>query len=137
MKNINNVYYVPNRKQNLLSLGQLMENVYKVNFEDDTCTIFDKSPRRTLLAKLQMTKNRLFPLENKSMNMYAHNVSTTNENELWHYRYGHLPFQSMSLLQKQCMVNKLPHLFEQIPPCESCIIGKHQRASFPSSSYRA
>jgi hypothetical protein len=32
--------------------------------------------------------------------MYACNISNVTETELWHYRYGHLPIKSMSLLQK-------------------------------------
>ena len=133
--NIYDVYYVPSLKHNLLSVGQLIAHGYDVTFHDSTCTILDQT--RKLVAKVSMTKNRLFPLEMRSGKLYACNASSTNETELWHYRYGHLPFQSMSQLQKQCMVKGLPHLFDQLSPCESCIIGKHQRASFPSSSYRA
>jgi hypothetical protein len=36
--------------------------------------------------------------------MYACNLSNTNETELWHYRYGHLPIKSMIVLQRQSMV---------------------------------
>ena len=35
------------------------------------------------------------------------------------------------------MVTWLPPLINEIPSCESCIVGKHQWDSFPSSSYRA
>ena len=31
----------------------------------------------------------------------------------------------------------LPPSINEIPSCENCIVGKHQRDSFPSSSYRA
>ena len=43
----------------------------------------------------------------------------------------------MILLQKQSMVIGFPPSINQIRSCESCIVGKHQRDSFPSSSYRA
>ena len=86
MKNIYDVYYVPNLKHNLLSVGQLIEHGYNVIFHNTICTIFDKS--RTLVAKVRMTKKRLFPLEMRSVNMYAHSVSNTKETRLWHLRYG-------------------------------------------------
>jgi transposase InsO family protein len=35
------------------------------------------------------------------------------------------------------MVKVLPIFKEQIPPCESCILGKHKRTSFPQSSNQA
>jgi transposase InsO family protein len=35
------------------------------------------------------------------------------------------------------MVTGLPLSMNDIPSCESCIVGKHQRDSFPSSFYRA
>ena len=72
-----------------------------------------------------MKKNRLFPFEMRSGNMYACNVANANETELWHYRYGHLPVKSMILLQKESMVKGLPSSINETP-CESCIVGKHQ-----------
>jgi hypothetical protein len=40
-------------------------------------------------------------------------------------------------LQKQSMVKGLPILNEQTSPFEIFILGKHQRYSFPTTSYRA
>jgi hypothetical protein len=135
VKNILDVYYVPNIKHNLLSVGQLMTHGYDVNFHNNTCTILNQTKR--LVAKVPMTKNRLFPLERRSGKMYTCNISNVTKNELWHYCYGHLPIKSMSLLQRQSMVTRLPPSINEISSCESCIIGKHHRDIFPSSSYRA
>jgi hypothetical protein len=63
----------------------------------------------------------------------ACNISNVNETELWLYRYGHSQVKSMSFLQRKSMVKGLPLSFNQIPSCESCIVGKHQGPS----SYRA
>ncbi|XP_074364151.1 uncharacterized protein LOC141704899 [Apium graveolens] len=40
---INDVLLIPDLDQNLLSVGQLIENGYAAYFEDDTCTIYDKN----------------------------------------------------------------------------------------------
>jgi transposase InsO family protein len=56
---------------------------------------------------------------------------------VWHTRFGHLPFQSLSLLQKHSMVKGLPVFKGQNPPCETCILGKHKRTSFLQSFSQA
>jgi hypothetical protein len=53
---------------------------------------------------------------------------------IWHARFVHLPFQSLSLLQKHSMVKGLPIFKEKNTPCASCILGKHKRTSFPQPS---
>ncbi|XP_047264050.1 uncharacterized protein LOC107865605 [Capsicum annuum] len=44
-KTISEVLYVPEIDQNLLSVGQLMENNFKLNFEDKHCLIKDASKK--------------------------------------------------------------------------------------------
>ena len=117
-----------------LVVGQLMAHGYDINFHDTYCKIFN--PNKEFVAKIYMTKNRLFPFEMRSGNMYACNLSNANETKLWHYHYGHLPVKSMSLLQKESMVKGFPSSINETP-CESCIVGKNQRYSFPSASYRS
>ena len=42
MKFICDVLFVPDLDQNLLSLGQLLEHKYALNFDDYECCIYDK-----------------------------------------------------------------------------------------------
>ena len=42
-KLISDVLFVPELDKNLLSMGQLLENGFKLNFEDKKCVIFDTS----------------------------------------------------------------------------------------------
>eukprot|EP00253_Pinus_taeda_P015177 PITA_15177 len=65
-KHISDVYFVPGLKHNLISIGKLMQKGYNVFFKNDGCTILDKSPRIKMIAKVQMTSNRMFPLKIKS-----------------------------------------------------------------------
>ena len=55
---------------------------------------------------------------------------------LWHVRYGHLNFESLSQLQKQGMVKGLPTFKKENSKCESCIFGKQHRETFSPSSWR-
>jgi hypothetical protein len=116
-----------------------MEHGYDVLVKGSTCLILDQSPNRKLIAKIQMIKNRMFPLNLRSVNFsqaYAQNVSNTDETLLCHARFGHLPFKSISLLQKHAMAKGIPVMNEQESPCEICILGKHKRDIFPTSSNR-
>ena len=61
-KTILEVYYVPGLKHNLISVGQLMQKGYRVVFQGQECVIYDKSPSKKLIAKVQMMRNILFSL---------------------------------------------------------------------------
>lgn len=100
-KDIHDVYHVPDLKHNLLSVGQLIEHGYKVLFEGSTCRIYDKPPSRKLISEIHMTRNRMFPPTLRTANMtqpYPQTAPTPNEVVLWHARFGHIPFQSLSLM---------------------------------------
>ena len=102
-KYIHNVYHVPDLTHNLLSVGHLIEHVYKVIFEGASCKIYDKIPSIKLISKIHMTQNRMFPLTLRTANLsqpYGQSASTLNETMVWHTIFGYLPFQSLSLLQK-------------------------------------
>ncbi|KHN35688.1 Retrovirus-related Pol polyprotein from transposon TNT 1-94, partial [Glycine soja] len=49
---INDVLYVPNMKNNLLSLGQLLEKGYSMQMEDNQLKVFDNNRRLILKALL-------------------------------------------------------------------------------------
>lgn len=92
-RKIDEVYYVPGLKCNLISVGQLMEKKYRVFFKNKVCTIYDKYPSKQLISRVEMTKNIMFFLImiNKltdSLNSYK--AKGLNESLLWNFRYGHL-----------------------------------------------
>eukprot|EP00253_Pinus_taeda_P012826 PITA_12826 len=61
-KYISDVCFVPGLKHILISVGQLMQKGYNVFFENDVFTILYRIPSKQLIAKVQMTNNRMFPL---------------------------------------------------------------------------
>ncbi|KAL4021013.1 hypothetical protein IC575_019802 [Cucumis melo] len=102
-KRVTNVFYVPGLKHNLLSIGQLLQRGLKVSFEGDICAIKD---RGVLIAK--------------------------DPSWLWHFRYGHLNFKSLSYLCKNHMVRGIQNINHETNICEVCILAKHHRDSFPT-----
>ena len=49
-------------KYNLMSAGQLFQNGYKVHMEIKKCVIHEKDAVKKILAVVQMTRNRMFPI---------------------------------------------------------------------------
>ena len=86
-------------KENLLSIGQIMENGYSLHFEKDTCKIYDS--RKIEIGQVKMEKrNRSFPISFKP----GTNISMEAEVDdswLWHRRFGHFNTYALKLLYKQ------------------------------------
>lgn len=98
---------------------------YKVIFQSQECVIYDKPSRKKLIAKVQMTMNILFPLiMNYSDHVSSFTIACSNDYWLWHFRFGHLNFYGLRLLQQKQMVKGLPPIKEPDSTCECCILGK-------------
>ncbi|XP_074266058.1 uncharacterized protein LOC141588518 [Silene latifolia] len=57
-KILSNVQFVPGLAHNLLSIGQLMNNGYKIIFDDDMCAVIDKKSGQSI-AKVVVKKAKL------------------------------------------------------------------------------
>ena len=69
-----------------------MEEKYRVFFKNKVCTIYDKLPNKQLIARVEMTKNRMFPLVMRnylSGSLNAYKDGSLDESWLWNLRYGH------------------------------------------------
>ena len=105
-KEIPDVYYVPGLQHNLISIGKLVQKRYRIHFENGECVILDKKPSNRLIAKVEMTQNRMFPLKIKSKLLEkvaesAFKALHKNESWLWHLMFGHLNFKGLQLLYKK------------------------------------
>jgi len=69
MQIISDVFFAPDLKTNLISVGQLQENGYEVSIKHGICKIRDSN--LGLIAKAKMTANKFFPLD-------MHNIGSTN-----------------------------------------------------------
>ncbi|XP_073103835.1 uncharacterized protein [Elaeis guineensis] len=125
---ISNVYYVPDLKSNILSIGQLLEKGYIIHMKGSSLTLRDWNGK--LIACVQMAKNRMFPLLLKTDSQNCLQVDIKNPSWLWHLRLGHLNFGSLKLLSKDGMVKGLPHIYYPNEVCEKCTLAKHTRAPF-------
>ncbi|WJX17846.1 hypothetical protein P8452_07710 [Trifolium repens] len=130
---IEKVLYVPGMKCNLMSIGQLISKGFKIVIEDETLQLFDSKKR--LIFKTAQSKNRIYKTQIKAIEATC--LSATAEekdSDLWHKRYGHLNFKSLSMLNSKCMVLGLPSVITPVDTCTTCLLGKHHRSSFKTKS---
>ncbi|GKU96986.1 hypothetical protein SLEP1_g10166 [Rubroshorea leprosula] len=128
IQTISNVLYVPNLKSNLLSLGQLQEKGYEILIKDGVCQIRDS--KLDLIAKVKMTRNRLFPLYVQTTNLSCLSARLKDTTWLWHCRFGHLYFGGLKALQQKKMVNGLPHFDSPSEICEICVTKSEALTAF-------
>ncbi|XP_024164205.1 uncharacterized protein LOC112171226 [Rosa chinensis] len=111
---IKEVMIVPNLAENLLSVGQLIEHGYYVDFGDNSCAMYGKRDRTQQIAKVKMEGNSSFPI-------------TLN--------YSASPSKSVDVswkhLKEKDMVHGLPIIQEASEICEGCAVGKQHIDSFP------
>ena len=79
---ISNVYYVPNMKSNILSLGQLLEKGYDICLKDNNLFIRDNGSN--LIAKVPMSRNRMFMLNIQNDVTKCLKVCYKDTTWLWH-----------------------------------------------------
>ncbi|KAI5438647.1 hypothetical protein KIW84_024397 [Lathyrus oleraceus] len=85
---IQDVYYVPNLKTNILSLGQLTEKGYSILMKERILHLKDKLGH--LIARVELEKNRMYKLNLINVREKCLQVSVEDKASLWHLRFGHL-----------------------------------------------
>ena len=135
-KLVTNIYYIPDLKSNILSLGQATEVGCDVRMRLDYLTVHD--PNGRLLVKVTRSLNRLYKIKLKIGKPMCLNLKLEDETWKWHARLGHVSFKTMKLMSQQEMVQGLPKIEDEKRLCESCLVGKQTRQTFPkSATFRA
>jgi len=77
-----------------------------------------------LVLKAPMSKNRTFKIDLDVMEHKCLIISSSRDEIIWHYRFGHLNFKDLNQMQRHMMVTDLPEI--QIPDeiCEDCLQSK-------------
>ena len=107
-KFISNIYYIPEMKNNILSLGQLLEKGYDMHMKNRS--LFLRDQKNNLIVHVQMTKNRTFMLNIKHVDTKCLNASVKDCLWLWDLRFDHLHFGGLKQLSSKKMVKGLPHI---------------------------
>jgi len=102
--------------QNLLRVGQILENGFKLFFEDKACLIIDPSGQELFRIKMQGKSFSLNPMEEEQIAF----PSQSSVAETWHKRLGHFHHRALLYMQKKGLAKGLPPLEEELPSCEAC-----------------
>ncbi|KAM0017627.1 putative RNA-directed DNA polymerase [Helianthus debilis subsp. tardiflorus] len=134
---LEDVYYIPRLKYNLLSVGQLMKRGYALLFDEGQCIITKKDTGADLLT-VKAGKNNMFVFDaSKVVNQqHARHNHRHADTRLWHLRYGHFHFQGLKTLSEKSMVRGLPSI-NLSDSCEGCVLGKLNQLPYSSHSWRA
>ncbi|KAL4348689.1 hypothetical protein GQ457_17G010100 [Hibiscus cannabinus] len=107
-----------------------------VSFGDsskDRC-LWLRNQYANLIAKVSMSKNRMFVLNLKTINAKCLKASMENEAWCWHMRFEHLNFGALKILGEKKTVNGIPTISHPNQLCEACLLGKHAHSSFPKEA---
>jgi len=106
---IENVLYVEGLKHSLLSISQLCDKGYKVNFKSNDCTISNDSSGKVLFTGKRVNNIYLLDiLETDSSNECL--LSRSDESWLWHRRLAHIHTNHLNKLKSKDLVSGLPNI---------------------------
>ncbi|GJW60347.1 zinc finger, CCHC-type containing protein [Tanacetum coccineum] len=129
---ISHVYYIPDLKSNLLSLGQFAEIGCKVVMKDDELRLYDMDNK--IFMKVTRQRNRLYKANLRIGTPVCLLANLKEDTWLWHARLGHLNFESLKSMAQRDLVHGIPSIKHTTQVCDVCLIGKHSRAPFPKKA---
>ncbi|GJY90347.1 retrovirus-related pol polyprotein from transposon TNT 1-94 [Tanacetum coccineum] len=122
--------FVNGLKYNLISISQLCNAKYIVQFDEKRGTIFNSNKEFVMIAP-RVRDVYVLDMTSSTQESCFFAKASKNLNWLWHKRLAHLNFKTINKLTKQNLVVGLPSLvYSKDKPCSSCEKGKHHRASF-------
>ncbi|GKA06060.1 retrovirus-related pol polyprotein from transposon TNT 1-94 [Tanacetum coccineum] len=127
------VAFVNGLKYNLISISQLCNAKYIVQFDEKRGTIFNSNKEVVMIAP-RVRDVYVLDMTSSSQESCFFAKASENLNWLWHKRLAHLNFKTINKLAKQNIVIGLPSLvYSKDKPCSSCEKGKHRIASSSTS----
>ncbi|XP_022717694.1 uncharacterized protein LOC111276161 [Durio zibethinus] len=112
--------------QNLLSVGQLLENNYSLVFKDKACIIHDPTGHELFTVNM---KRKYFSLNWHEANSSVY-VTSHDESSLWHKRMGHFNYNALNFMHKNDLVLNMPTVEVNAGVCEVCQLGKQSKLPF-------
>ena len=129
--NTKDVYFVDGLKHNLLSVGQLADKGYQLQFIEKTCMIRDKD--RKVIGIGTKYKGNLFQFNPTKMTCL---VAKVDESWLWHKRIYHIKFDNIAKTSNMFAFRDFPKIVKPTNTiCKECVLKKHNRVSFPKKKF--
>ena len=100
--------------------------------EDSQIKMFDSD--RRLILKAYLSRNRTFKIGIQIAEFQCLTASISDESWMWHHRFGHLNFRSLSELKSKKMVHGLPHI--EIPK-HLCVVCQSNQGILSSQKFQS
>nr|KYP55915.1 Retrovirus-related Pol polyprotein from transposon TNT 1-94 [Cajanus cajan] len=133
---IENVLLVEGLKHNLLSISQLSDKGFKIEFDNNCCLICDKLTKEIIFIGKRIDNIYMLDLEH-SITIFNTKCLITKEHNiwLWHRRAAHIHMDHLNKLSRKNLVIGLPKIkFSKDKLCDACQKGKQVKASFKSKN---
>ncbi|KAG7587705.1 GAG-pre-integrase domain [Arabidopsis suecica] len=124
------VYYIPDLKSNIISLGQATEAGCDVRMRDDYLTLHDRDGN--LLVKATRSFNRLYKVNLEVEETDCLQLVESSDSTLWHARLGHINLETIKSMVAKDLVTGIHSVPKEKEACASCLLGKQTRQTFPS-----
>lgn len=135
-KILTDVYFIPDLRRNIISLGQATESGCDVRMKEDYLTLYDREGN--LLVKSIRSRNRLYKVVMEVGSVKCFQAEKIIDSTIWHARLGHLGLDTMRSMINKEVVGGIPNMEVEKKTCTSCLLGKQIRKSFPkTATYRA
>ena len=135
-KILSDVYFIPDLRSNIISLGQATGASCDVRMKDDYLTLYDRDGN--LLIKSVRSKNRLYKVAMDVENNRCLQASKEDDSAVWHARLGQVNIDTMKTMISRDIVTGIPRIYIEKETCASCLLGKQTRRVFPkATTYRA
>ena len=125
-----NVLYTPDMSQNLLSVGQMLENNYSLHFKNRECVVSDPSGVELFYVKMSNKVDWEKIIEQ------AYTITSQTCTYLWHKRFGHFNLRSITEMKKKELVENMLEFLSNAQVCETCQQGKQTKLSFQANQVR-
>ena len=126
------VYFIPNLCNNIISLGQLSEAGNKVILEGDYLWVYEGEGK--LLMKVKKSENRLYKISLEESRPSCMLTKQEENTWMWHARLGHVNFRALELMTRERMAHGIPETIQPLKKCEGCLMSKLSRKPFPSQA---
>ena len=134
---ITNVALVPGLKHDLLSVSQICDRGFHVDFHSDYCEVISKSTRKVVLVRYR--RNNIYEAglitDSGGKSVCLSTRMSNEESWKWHKKLSHLNLNNINELIRKKLVRGLPDLLLNMDGlCDSCQKAKQRKSSFKSKS---
>ncbi|KAG7569396.1 hypothetical protein ISN45_Aa04g021180 [Arabidopsis thaliana x Arabidopsis arenosa] len=102
LRKLVDVYYIPDLKSNIISLGQATESGCDVRMREDYLTLLDRDGK--LLVKAKRSRNRLYKVIMEVESSKNLQLVVSSNSRLWHTRLGHIGVDTMKVMMQNEIV---------------------------------